>query len=140
MLWWHAPNIMSLFSHSWCCQSSIHSFFVTSSSFFGGERKHSHFPKLKSEKVKILTSPSIFADVDTKITIMENILHAFSLDKTEPEGQKGLKPVRLTDRAIQVLEAVGVPPNQSCMDLHVESRKQKTEYIIHRKKKRLYSY
>ena len=60
-------------------------FFVTSSSFFGGERKHSHFPKLQSEKVKILTSPSIFADVGTKITVMENILHAFSLDKTEPE-------------------------------------------------------
>ena len=86
MLWWHAPNIMSLFSHSQCCQPSIHSFFVTSSSFFGGERKHSHFPKLKSEKVKILTSPSIFADVGTKITVMENILHAFSLDKTEPQS------------------------------------------------------
>ena len=56
------------------------------SSFFGGERKHSHFPKLKSEKVNILTSPSIFADVGTKITVMENILHAFSLDKTEPLG------------------------------------------------------
>ena len=60
-------------------------FFVTSSSFFGGERKHSHFPKLQSEKVKILTSPSIFADVGTKITVMENILHAFFLDKTEPD-------------------------------------------------------
>ena len=60
-------------------------FSVTSSSFFGGERKHSHFPKLQSEKVKILTSPSIFADVGTKITVMENILHAFSLDKTEPD-------------------------------------------------------
>ena len=50
-----------------------------SPSFFGGEQKHSHFPKFKSEKVKILTSPSIFADVGTKITVMENILHAFSL-------------------------------------------------------------
>ena len=78
MLWWHAPNIMSLFFSFRCCQPSIHSFFVTSSSFFGGERKHSHFPKLKSEKVKILTSPSIFADIGTKITVMENILHAFS--------------------------------------------------------------
>ena len=27
------------------------------------------------EKVKILTSASIFADVGTKITVMENILH-----------------------------------------------------------------
>ena len=36
------------------------------------------------EKVKILTSALIFADVGTKITIVENILHAFSLDKTEP--------------------------------------------------------
>ena len=35
--------------------------------------------------LSILTSPSIFADVGTKITVMENILHAFSLDKTEPE-------------------------------------------------------
>ena len=60
-------------------------FFVTSSSFFGGEQKHSHFPKLQSENVKILTSPSIFADVGTKITVMENILHAFSLDRTEPQ-------------------------------------------------------
>ena len=59
--------------------------FVTSSSFFGGEQKHSHFPKLQSEKVKILTSPSIFADIGTKITVMENILHAFSLDMTEPD-------------------------------------------------------
>ena len=59
-------------------------FLVMFSSFFGGERKRSHFPKLKSEKVKILTSPSIFADIGTKITVMENILHAFSLDKTEP--------------------------------------------------------
>ena len=58
---------------------------MTSSSFFGGERKHSHFPKLKSEKVKILTLPSIFADGRTKITVMENILHAFSLDKTKPQ-------------------------------------------------------
>ena len=68
--------------------ASIHRFthfFVTSSSFFGGERKHSHFPKLKNEKVKILTSPSSFADICTKIKIMENILHAFSLIKTEPE-------------------------------------------------------
>ena len=32
----------------------------------------------------MLTSPSIFADVGTKITVMENILHAFSLDRTEP--------------------------------------------------------
>ena len=63
-------------------------FFVTSSSFFGGEQKHSHFPKLQSENVKILTSPSIFADVGTKITIMENILHAFSLDRTEPHKSK----------------------------------------------------
>ena len=65
--------------------STVSLIFVMFSSFFGGERKHSHFPKLKSEKVKILTSPSIFADVGTKITVVENILHAFSLDKTEPE-------------------------------------------------------
>ena len=65
-------------------------FFVTSSSFFGGERKHSHFPKLQSEKEKILTSPSIFADIGTKITIMENILHAFSLDKTKPQVSQAL--------------------------------------------------
>ena len=60
-------------------------FFVTSPSFFGGEQKYSHLSKLKSEKVKILTSPLIFADIGTKITIMENILHAFSLDKTDPQ-------------------------------------------------------
>ena len=57
---------------------------MTSSSFFGGEGKHSHIQKLQSENVKILTSASIFADVGTKITVMENILHALSLDKTEP--------------------------------------------------------
>ena len=67
-----------------CFHRPFLSFFVTFSPFLGGERKHSHFPKLKSEKVKILTSPSIFADVGTKITVMENILHAFSLDRTEP--------------------------------------------------------
>ena len=75
-------------------------FFVTSSSFFGGERKHSHFPKLKSEKVKILTSPSIFADVGTKITVMENILHAFPLDKTEPECIENLIGTPMTKNTI----------------------------------------
>ena len=35
--------------------------------------------------VKILTSGSIFADVSTQITIMENILHAFSLNKNDPQ-------------------------------------------------------
>ena len=64
-----------------------------SSSFFGGERKHSHFPKLQSENVKILTSPSIFADIGTKITVMENILHAFSLDRTEPHEQEELQGI-----------------------------------------------
>ena len=71
---------------------------VMFSSFFGGERKRSHFPKLKSEKVKILTSPSIFADVGTKITVMENILHGFSLDKTEPELTKFYLPQTTTRR------------------------------------------
>ena len=72
-------------------------FFVTSSSFFGGEQKHSHFPKLQSENVKILTSPSIFADVGTKITVMENILHAFSLDRTEPELHKMIAQINCTN-------------------------------------------
>ena len=85
---------MSLFSHSRCFQPLIHSFFVTSSSFLGGERKHSHFPKLKSEKVKILTSPSIFADIGTKINIMENILHAFSLDIIRTALIKGIQRQR----------------------------------------------
>ena len=62
-----------------------HLWMMMSSSFFGGEGKHSHIQKLQSENVKILTSASIFADIGTKITVMENILHAFSLNKTEPE-------------------------------------------------------
>ena len=85
MLWWHAPNIISLFFSFSVLPTIISLIFCDVFLIFGGERKHSHFPKLKSEKVKILTSPSIFADVGTKITVMENILHAFSLDKTEPE-------------------------------------------------------
>ena len=46
---------------------------------------------LESEKVKILTSGSIFADENTKITLMENILHAFSLNKNDPQpfGKNG---------------------------------------------------
>ena len=99
---------------------------MTSSSFFGGERKHSHFPKLQSENVKILTSPSIFADVGTKITVMENILHAFSLDRTEPETQIPTTPnyppvftvvVPLGAKHTQLLRELPQPPSPRYLNM-----------------------
>ena len=46
-----------------------------------------------------------FADVSTKITIMENILHAFSLNKNDPESlEQSHKVAEVTPKRLGTLQ------------------------------------